>query len=69
MIDSGKYIGLKQALPSGADLAKDIRARIADLNDLILLAALQEIDVAFDLRPLDNHPRSHTLTVYVSQEV
>lgn len=56
-------------IPSGADLAKSIRDRVQDLNDVILLAALAELDVEFEIRKLDHAPRAQLLSVYISQEV
>lgn len=51
------------------ELAREIRARVSDLNDLVILAALDDLDVDFDVRVLKNVPRTKTLIVYVSQEV
>jgi len=51
------------------ELAREIRTRVQDINDLIILAALDEVDVEFEIRKLEHAPRTQTLVVHVSQEV
>jgi hypothetical protein len=50
-------------------IAREIRLKVQDINDLVLLAALAEVDIEFMPTALENAPRTQTLSVYISQAV
>lgn len=51
------------------ELAREIREKVKDINDLVILAAINELDIKFDIRKIEHAPRVQELTVYISQEV
>lgn len=52
-----------------AGIASSIRSMVAEINDLVLLAALSEMDIEFMPAALENAPRTQQLAVYISQEI
>lgn len=54
------------------DIAKEIRARVSDLNELIATAAKQELIIEFDIREtnaMGEYKPKPELHVYITQEV
>lgn len=56
-------------LDAPSEIAKEIRRRIIDLNDILLLAALKDVDVEFDVKHNRDDGEPTQLRVYISQEV
>lgn len=52
---------------SPREIAKRIRIKVADLNEDLILAALAEVDIEFEIRK--NHLENTQLVVWCRQEV
>lgn len=59
-------------VPSGADIAKEIRARVADLNELVETAARLGLDTRYETNELSSGLVDYSatqLTAHVSQRL
>lgn len=65
----GQYLHIKKPDQSGADIAKEIRARVSDINQLVRQAAENELLVSYSIAEVEEHEGCPHLIVTVAQEV